>query len=888
MKIKTFESIEELKRFFGFQRDGIIIENDIDLVESECDLFERKRRDAEVLTILSANCDGACLDIGTSHGRSAAELASNNPSQTIYTVNLLPEQISAEETFITHLLTKEEIGSYYRKLNLNNIEQIYANTFTWVVPDTIRELGIVFVDGNHDTKAVFSDTNLIYDRVKHGGFILWHDFSPTLRNKYEWINAVMTGVEQFLEAKSLDAEVFHLKNSWIGFIQVHKATAAKTNSVSPSVPATESFLTDKQYWSSKHSSSFSPWPVKGMLFSSILEKYLPTNESYTCAEIGAYPGANLCYLAHRFKYKPAAIEFSDYADNIKSLFEFNGITSYEIINKDFFEVSDKQYDVVTSFGFIEHFDNYANAIKKHFDLLKPGGYLVLSVPRFDGFQGALFELAFDSTTFNEMIAAHNLEITDINKLKHTVSQFTDSILYCDYANDGIVYYDWNHPQLRDDRRWLIYFINKISGILGESLPADQFFSPHILLIARKPTHPFTPSNTAISATLESASRKLSAGDNAGAISLLAASIRQFPEYLETYQILAELQSLIGQQNQAEQTLLSALETSPQNLKIFHELSRLYTTTGNTDKLNLLHRHMTIWHPGSITSSPSADQQSYQQQISVPQNAPNNGYMFPTSCPVTILGQNQNVITCMANGNTWKLDATKFVDREILSKGIFEPESTYWVSHIVKEGMTVLDVGANFGYFTVQFSKLVGTTGQVYAFEPSNHFHRRLTEHLDLNGCTNVTVLKMGLSDVKRDLQLLIDDSTATLYWHDDAKKPVATETIHLETLDSYIESTGLNKIDFIKIDIDGAEPQFIRGAQKTLRKYRPILLIEFAQLVLMAAGSDVPALAKQLKDLGYTFYSERNGQPFPSEAQFLRETMNCSHSVNIICIPSNS
>jgi SAM-dependent methyltransferase/predicted O-methyltransferase YrrM len=608
MKFKIFESVQELNRFFGFKQDGIIIENDIDIIESECDHFDRKRRDAETLCTLAANCNGACLDIGTSYGRSAAELASNNQTNVVYTVNLLPEQILADEKFITHLLTKEEIGSYYRSHNLHNIEQIYANTSSWLVPDKIAELGLIFVDGNHDTKAVYSDTNLIYDRVREGGFILWHDFSPAIRGKYEWINEVMTGVEQFLEDKSLDIEVFHLKNSWIGFIRKNNKESISINKASKSIPTSDQILTDKEYWNKKHSLQFTPWTVNGMLFSSIFERYLPTNKSFTCAEIGAYPGGNLCYLAKRFQYKPVAVEFSDHTGNIKSLLEFNGITDYDIINKDFFSITDKQYDVVTSFGFVDHFENYYNAIKKHFDLLKPGGYLVISVPRFDGFQGALFELVFESKIFNDMIAAHNLKITDINELKHTVSQFTDSILYCDYANDGILYYDWNHPNLKDDKRWLIHFINNISGILGESLPADQFFSPHILLIARKPNHPFTPTTSTISKALESASQKLSANDYVGAISDLDACIRQFPEYLETYRILAELQLKIGQNTNAEQTLLKALDVSPQSRDIFEELGRIYRATGNIDKLNELNCHASLWHPGKFTVASSETQE----------------------------------------------------------------------------------------------------------------------------------------------------------------------------------------------------------------------------------------------------------------------------------------
>jgi FkbM family methyltransferase len=892
VKIRTFESIEELKHHFGFQKDGIIVERDIDLVESECDFNERKRRDAEVLCTLAANSTGPFLDIGTSHGRSAAELASNVKNNIVYTINLLPDQIIDDEKFITHLLTKEEIGSYYRELKLNNIEQIYANTSTWDVPDKIKELSMVFVDGNHDTNAVYSDTNLIFDRVKCGGFILWHDFSPPLRSKYQWIDSVMKGAENFLADKSPDIEVFHLKNSWIGFIRKHSDRAALHCSQEVSSTSSTTDLADKKYWNSKHAPPFSPWQVNSMLFSSILESYLPVDPSLTCAEIGAYPGSNLCFLAKRFHYKPVAIEFSDYCNNIRSLFKHNGINNYEIINKDFFSISNTQYDVVTSFGFIEHFDDYSNAIKKHFDLLKPGGYLVISVPRFDGFQGALFELAFDEKVYRDMIAAHNLKITNINQLKHTVSQFTDCILFCDYANDGILYYDWNHPNLKDDKRWLIYFVNRLSGMMGQSLPTDQFISPHLLLIARKPEHHFTPSAMTISRMLDAASQKLALNDYTATITLLESCIWQFPEYLETYRILANLLMEIGKSAHAERVLLQALKVEPNTRSIYEELIKLYTDTLDSNKLTALFREMSLWHPDISAARPvelnSSLQLPAQGTMIAVQDIPENTASIPMSYPVSVIEQSQNIVTCAANGFTWQLDTTQFVDREILAKGLFEPESTYWVSQIVKPGMTVLDVGANFGYFTVQFSRIVGEKGRVYAFEPSNHFYHRLEEHLKLNKCDNVTALKMGLSDAKQNQELLIDDSTATLYWHDDAKKPVLTETICLDMLDSLIEITPIDRIDFVKIDIDGTEPRFLKGAHKTLEKFKPVLLIEFAQLVLMAAGCDVPTLANQLRSLGYTLYSEKNGQPYTSEAQFLREAMNCSHSVNIICFPSNN
>ena len=223
MKVKVVESIEELKKCFGLQNDGVLLETDLEVVESDCDLFGRKRRDAEVLCTLAANSRGHCLDLGTSHGRSAFKLATNLKSRgRVFTVNLLPEQLSDESgELITHLLTREQIGSFYRPFELQNIEQIFIDTSAWDMPPQVNDLALVFVDAAHDTERVAADSRLVFDRVRDGGFICWHDFSPDARKRFGWIDASMRGVEHFLTARGLDteAEIVHLRNSWTGVMR---------------------------------------------------------------------------------------------------------------------------------------------------------------------------------------------------------------------------------------------------------------------------------------------------------------------------------------------------------------------------------------------------------------------------------------------------------------------------------------------------------------------------------------------------------------------------------------------------------------------------------------------------------------------------------------------
>lgn len=251
----------------------------------------------------------------------------------------------------------------------------------------------------------------------------------------------------------------------------------------------------------------------------------------------------------------------------------------------------------------------------------------------------------------------------------------------------------------------------------------------------------------------------------------------------------------------------------------------------------------------------------------------------------VIEKDSNWITCCAGENIWCLDSTQYLDGEIIKKGVFEPESTQLVHQIVKPGMVVFDVGANFGYYTVQFSKLVGANGHIYAFEPSKRFRERLFDHLRRNSCSNVTVLDFGLSSKTGSLKLYGSDSTATLHPIVDFLRPIEEEVIQLKTLDAFVEEKKLERIDFVKVDIDGHESDFVTGATKTLTSFRPIILMEFAQLNLMEGGSSVVNLSEQLKNLGYVFYSEHTGKQFLNYTNLLRETMNCSHSVNVLCYP---
>ena len=127
-------------------------------------------------------------------------------------------------------------------------------------------------------------------------------------------------------------------------------------------------------------------------------------------EVGCAPGKWLAFAARQVGLVPSGVEYSEGGVSAtKRNFEALGIKYGRILAADFFNVlPDKQYDVVMSFGFIEHFDDVDNVIQRHLDWLKPGGTLILGVPNFRGLNQSIQSLLDQS-----ILDKHNLNIMNL-------------------------------------------------------------------------------------------------------------------------------------------------------------------------------------------------------------------------------------------------------------------------------------------------------------------------------------------------------------------------------------------------------------------------------------------------------------------------------------------
>jgi len=166
------------------------------------------------------------------------------------------------------------------------------------------------------------------------------------------------------------------------------------------------------------------------------------------------------------------------------------------------------------------------------------------------------------------------------------------------------------------------------------------------------------------------------------------------------------------------------------------------------------------------------------------------------------------------------------------KNIFEKEEIKFIKSSVKPGMTVLDIGANIGFYSLIFSNLVGNEGKVYCFEPEkkNFLHLK-----DLcNGRKNIVLYNLAVSDHDGLLTLYLSNNLNVdhlTYDNNEGRKKILIKCVTIDNLFKDI------KFDFIKIDTQGFEFSVIRGMKKTLSRLKKIILLsEFSRFDLKEAG----------------------------------------------------
>jgi len=216
---------------------------------------------------------------------------------------------------------------------------------------------------------------------------------------------------------------------------------------------------------------------------------------------------------------------------------------------------------------------------------------------------------------------------------------------------------------------------------------------------------------------------------------------------------------------------------------------------------------------------------------------------------------------------------------------FEPYTSKLFSEAVRPGSTVLDIGAQFGYYTIMAGLLAGRNGLVYAFEPVPENFAILERNVRLNRLGNVILVQRAVSDRKKTVMLHLykDSSSHGMYARHDVgiRGVLAVEAV---TVDSVLSG---RPVDVIKMDIEGHEPFALIGMKQTIAvSSRLVLFTEFNPYFLRMACVEPRNYLDQLKDVGFriSVIDERRRQLVPLEDYIFPDTTDATFYVNLYCV----
>jgi FkbM family methyltransferase len=194
-----------------------------------------------------------------------------------------------------------------------------------------------------------------------------------------------------------------------------------------------------------------------------------------------------------------------------------------------------------------------------------------------------------------------------------------------------------------------------------------------------------------------------------------------------------------------------------------------------------------------------------------------------------------------------------VGQHIFATGIYEPDVTAAISSCLKPGMAFIDIGANIGYFALMAAHLVGNTGLVFAFEPSQTNVRFIAASARQNRYHHLRVYPFALADVDALLAYNSMGSNGVIDRLANAEQAFRAQNLVYGTrLDSLLGT--IDRIDVVKIDVEGAEYLALKGAHETLQRHRPLIFSEFSPYALEnVSGVSGPDYLRHLtEDLSYS------------------------------------
>ena len=250
------------------------------------------------------------------------------------------------------------------------------------------------------------------------------------------------------------------------------------------------------------------------------------------------------------------------------------------------------------------------------------------------------------------------------------------------------------------------------------------------------------------------------------------------------------------------------------------------------------------------------------------------------------------VTATRRGITWRLNLKEGVDLSIYLLGGFEIRTIRRYQELLRKDDVVLDIGANIGAHTLPLAQIVGPAGKVYSFEPTAYAYAKQLANISLNPQLASRISAHQMMLMASDASPLPDSvySSWPLEVADDLHtdhlgRLMGTEGASGGTLDRFIQSRGVDRVDFIKIDVDGNELAVLKGARATINRFKPRIMVELAPYVHSDNPQLFDDLLSELIGASYKFYDMNNGRLLPQNFEELKRAIPEKGGLNVLAAP---
>ncbi len=184
-----------------------------------------------------------------------------------------------------------------------------------------------------------------------------------------------------------------------------------------------------------------------------------------------------------------------------------------------------------------------------------------------------------------------------------------------------------------------------------------------------------------------------------------------------------------------------------------------------------------------------------------------------------------------------LNPTEHIQQQLFWYGCYEKELGDLLKKMLLSNDVFIDIGANIGYFSL-LSATISPSVKVISFEPVKDLFQKLNENISINVCKNIVAINAAAGEMneQRELYLSAPDNLGMSSFHQPENYSGRKEKVEVIVFDDWFKTSGLTKIDLIKLDIEGSELAALKGMRMVLEEQKPVLIVEINPETLSLFG----------------------------------------------------